>query len=279
MVNHSSDGNIDRRTFVKGAGTVGAIAGGFATPAFANPGKGKGKESGGREPLVDAPVDFKLYWSNVDAESSDPDEPGDFGYPMASSSPTGGLFAQGFDPAGGGLFTTSEIEMTPNGGSLHHTLQFFQGMLMKSKPKPYTLVHTGDGRYESRGQVDNFEARSQQTIKALLERAGFDPRMADHPPISTLAGENWRAVATDRIQMETDDDGPTTMPEWGLTRVDFYSQGGGKPEYTLSLLYVIWVVPGPATKNPRAVHPIPDDVNQVTRDELIAPGRRNLGGQ
>lgn len=274
---------MKRRRFLKGVGAGGAVIGEFTRTAMAK----------GKEPLDDIAVDLVLNYSIVgqgNPDSTAPDTTDHYGYPFTppGNPPTGGFYFAYHDPTEANqtpenpsLFNTSDIEMTPNGGTLHHTLRFFAGFLITkdSKPKPYPLVHKGEGRYESRGQVMNFEAK---------KRAEIPPAFQSLPPfqILTAPDENlkWRAVGTDRVQLVTENGSPTTEPEWGLTRVDFYSRGQGKPQFTISLLYVIWnpdtsAQPVPPPLSPPLTSGIPLDANAVTVNELILPGRLNMGGQ
>jgi hypothetical protein len=93
--------------------------------------------------------------------------------------------------------------------------------------------------------------------------------------VRTLSSEekelSWRAACTDRIQLFVNDDEPTTNPKWGITRVDFYLREKGRPEFKISLLYTIW--------NLEEEGEFSNSAAGVMVDELINPGRLNLGGQ
>lgn len=238
---------IGRRPVLKGAGLALAGLGGLTGSAVAEKG-GNGK--GGKTPLTDRQADVLVYAST---------DGSDFGYPTAP-------FFGGNDPAGGGFFDFGKIEMTPNGGTLHNSFELFAGALLASKPKPYVLVHLGDGLYESGGQVMRFEAKP-------IDQIIFPVPPASLPPIATLAGETWRAVATERAQLGLDADGQPdpTMPEWGVTRVDFYE--GDTNDYALSLLYLIGAdtTERPDDGIPLAAH--------IFAGELMAGGRLNPGGK
>jgi hypothetical protein len=236
----------------------------------------KPRKTKGKIPLEDGPAEFRVYVANADDASEDLDEPGDFNYPRNPS-------IASEDPKGG-LFDASDIEKTPNGKTLHHTLRFFQGFLLtKNRGKPYVLIHEGDGRFTERGQHMNFEARSTDGLKRRLREARVDPSFADREPLATLAGNEWRAVGNDVVQF-AEDPAQSRRIQWSLTRVDFYRRGGGPPQCELSALYVIY--PNldengePTDANPAdpTLRPIPGAVRQVGR-ELITDGHANLGGQ
>ncbi|MDX1745290.1 MAG: hypothetical protein R3324_05075 [Halobacteriales archaeon] len=186
------------------------------------------------------------------------------------------------DPTGTSLFDPSEIEMTPNGNTLHHSLRFFNGWIIDRMPKPYPLVHEQNGRYTERGQSMNFTARSFGAIKAELKAfalsLGRDPAdllaLVNFEPLEALAGKRWRAVGNDVVQLMAKGD---PHPMFALTRIDFYTRGGGPPELDQSLLYVIWpdkesdegeLFPGS----------IPSDI-KLEAEALIESGAANLGGQ
>lgn len=277
---------IGRRPVLKGAGATLAALGGVTGSVAA--GKGGGKGSGGH--LADTTADFVQYWSRVDDEANDPNSPIDFGFPLTavpqspinpSNTGDGDWFLAGTDPGnGGGLFDGSTIEITPNHQTLHHSLRFFAGIVMAGKAKTYTLVNLGAGLFESRGQTTNFTARPTAQIQAGLvqafmaqgipqaqaeQLAGF---LASNPPFSVLAGEKWRAVATERLKVDLSGTEPYDS-EWATTRVDFYSRGGGKATYELSLLYTLWMQGNNAAAG--------QAVNYGS--QLITDGRLNPGGQ
>lgn len=266
-----------RRRLLKRAGVTLATLGGMASSAAADGGSGNGE----RRRLADPAVKFTIYWSGVDETAGDPDAPGEFGFPDGPPGPDGGPFFGGTDPGGGaGLFDGRDIEISPNERTLHHSLRFFAGLVMEGKAKPYSLVNLGGGLFESRGQTTNFEARSADEIEARLTRAltalGLSDaeaaaraeQLAGTPPLGTLAGGRWRAVASERLQVDLGGDPPYTT-NWSATRVDFYSRGGGKPGYTLSLIYTIWL-PGDAAARRGAVG---------HSRSLVTGGRLNSGGQ
>lgn len=247
---HLPDDTLDRRSYVRRLGITAAALGGLSTPAVAS----------GDDTLAPTPGAFSVYYST----DSDSDSLDDFDFP---SEP----FLGGPNPGGDeGLFDSSEIRITPNRDTLHHELQVFAGLVMKDDPKPYTLVNEGDGLFEARGQTVNFTARSKETIGTLLGSVGLPPELADAPPLSTLAEERWRAVATEQLKVELE---PPFNYEWASTRVDFYSRGDGPPEHSLSLIYALW-----------ADTDVIDEDDPQTKaiestEELITSGRLNMGGQ
>lgn len=254
---------IGRRPVLKGAGVALAGLGGLANPVAA--------KKGGRTTLTDQSADILVYWSGVgpndgDRESDNPNDAEEFGFPSESPGPTDGLFLPVHDPPGG-AFDFGDIEMTPNGGTLHNSWQLFSGGLMASDPKPYVLVHKGGGLYESRGQVMRFEARELNDI--------MPPEFRPSPPAQILQGHTWRAVATDQARLGLNANGrpDPAAPEWGVTRIDFYH--ARTHEFFLSLLYVIVA---DDTGSPF------DGIQKVgeastVASELITGGRLNLGGQ
>ena len=266
-----------RRSILRST-TIGLGLAGFLTSTHGVGAKKQGKptKTNGKIPLEDGPAEFRVYVAKADDASKDLDEPGDFTYPRSPS-------IASEDPKGG-LFDASDIEKTPNGKTLHHSLRFFQGFLLtKNRGKPYVLIHEGDGQFTERGQHMNFEARSTDALKRRLREARVDPSFAEREPLATLAGKEWRAVGNDVVQFAGD---PTKSRRirWSLTRIDFYSRGGGRPQCELSALYVIY--PNldengkPTEANPAdpRLRPIPGTVRQEGRD-LITDGRANLGGQ
>jgi len=246
---------------------------GLGLGALATPVAGRKSDQGGRTSLVDGDAEYRIY---VSKDTDSPDTPEAFDYPNAP-------VLAGEDIDNGGLFDASDIEKTPNGQTLHHSLQFFQGLLIrKNRGKPYVMTHQGDGRFVSKGQSINFEARTKAELQALLARAGY-PDLTETEPFATLAGGRWRAVARDVVQF-VDDDPATNTIAWSLTRVDFYTRGGGKPSYELSALYVIYPnldadwQPTPANPLDPTIRPILPPAKAAGFD-LIADGRANLGGQ
>lgn len=267
-----------RRGILKSA-CVGLGLAGLTVPVQAGPpedGPNGNGTTGGKTPLLDGVAEFKLYVGRADDGPDEPDEPGAFGYPerprIASEDPVGGLFDAG------------NIEKTPNGQTLHHTFEFFQGLLISTKKaKPYVLRHEGDGRFVSEGQHVNFEARTSRELRALFEKAEVDPALADREPLATLAGGQWRAVGNDIVQFLGDPERSRRLHS-SVTRVDFYSRGGGPLEYELSALYVIYPnvdedgQPTPADPTDPTLRPIPPTTRRFGT-ELITDGRSNPGGQ
>lgn len=270
----------NRRSYLKTLGILGTTGLGSTGLTTAKR-KGNGNNKGGKKGLDPVPLGFILNYSTVgssDHNSNEPNEIGHYGYPPSESSESGALYYGGKDD--GEMFDITNIELTPNGNTLHHSLQFFAGMLISddSKLKEYILVHRGDGRYVSRGQVMNLKTRTGQNLLQILKQniPEFEDLDELPPPFSILTSPekelSWRAACSDRIQLVTDDEGnPTTTPEWGITRTDFYSRGRGKPEFTISLLYTIW--------NPLREGQFSESAAGVMINELISPGRLNLGGQ
>lgn len=254
--------SVNRRTLLTGIGLAGLSVGSVGTVAA----------RGGRTPINNEPVDILVCWS------SDP-EPNDFGYPDTPTDNERGVFFAAHDPADErGMFDFSKFELTSNGQSMHNTFELFHGMLVASDAPSYPLVHQGDGRYESRGQVMNFETRAVEDIPLVAPEANQNEATEIPPPIAILADDSWRAVGNDISKLETDADGsPKPNGEWGVTRVDIYSQGGGPPEYVLSLLYLMWVTEKRNGPSP-IIGPIPEGAHFAAQ-ELIGQGVSNLGGQ
>jgi hypothetical protein len=290
---------VGRRRFVSALGATGITLTGVSTSAAAsannrrtsgeksaNGSGNKGNESGGdsrgKRQLADGSVDLLVYWSSGDA-------PNEFDYPSPSADPGSdspgisdsdrGLFFAANDPKDGGLLDYTRFELTSNGETLHNDFELFQGAINASKPKPYTLTHEGDGIFESRGQVLNFEALPYEETP-FSEQLDIDRERL--PPIDILSGERWRAVGSDRTKLATDDDGdPLPSGQWGVTRVEVYSQGDGKPAYELSLLYLIWGARDPERRDPtpaELIEEIPEGADEAAR-ELIEAGQLNRGGQ
>lgn len=265
MTNHH-DPNIGRRTVLKGTGVSLAALAGLASPVAA----GKGK----RKSLLDGPAEFRLYWSDEDKTADDPDKPGDFDYPstpfLLSEDPND------MDPEKDGLFDASEIEMTPNGKALHHTLRFFNGFLIeRNQGKPYILKNRG---LDQETGLYRFAAHNQEmTFRAVSQEELADTQIGNGayvPPFSTLAGGKWRALGREVIFILPGEDGsPGRLAPYSATRVDFYGLGGGSPEFELSLLYIIY-----PNEKKDSVEPIPT-VPFRTGGKFITDGRRNLGGQ
>lgn len=253
----------NRRRYLKGVGLGLATVVGVSAPAAADE----------ENTLEEPPGFFAIYAGGASGAAN---EPSDFGFPEAP-------FFSGANVGGeGGLFDGDGIRITPNQNTLHHNLRFFAGLLMERKPKPYPLVHHGGGYFESRGQTVNFTARSADDMQAAIEHA-MPPELAElklpyNLPLSTLAGGKWRAVATDQMQVDLTGD-PQYASEWANTRVDFYTRGGGRPEYKLSLLYVLWADQDALTFNPEEDPPAPEGTVKKKAKELIRAGKLNMGGQ
>lgn len=292
---HDTTPWIDRRTVLKGSGVALAGLGGLATPVAA-----KGK----RVSLLDGPAEFQLFWSGADGDPTDADEPADFGYPSDPSDlpfdgSGNGAFLGGEDPTGG-LFDASDIEMTPNGKTLHHTLQFFGGFLMdRNRGKPYTLVNEGivpvSGipglpaayRFAARGQHITFDAVSQEELIAALGQLADASVEGSSAPLFSLAGGRWRAVGSEVLYVAPDPDNdykPGRIAPFSSTRVDFYTRSRGRPAHALSLLYVIYpdFDPDPADPangtGPLLFQSIPQTIYEEGL-AMVSRGPLNLGGQ
>ncbi|WP_144904422.1 hypothetical protein [Halobellus captivus] len=266
-----TDSQNTRRSFIRSA------AFGLGLGALATPVAGRKSGQSERTSLVDGPAEYRIYIAESDSRSESPNTPAEFDYPndpvLASE-----------DPADGGLFDASAIEKTPNGETLHHSLQFFQGLLMrKERGKPYVMVHQGDGRFVSKGQSVNFEARTTAELETLFEQAGFDSGLTVTEPFATLAGGRWRAIARDIVQFLGDPE-TSQIIAWSLTRVDFFTRGRGRPSHELSALYAIYPNVdedgNSVSANPRnpEITPMPGPTRDAG-EALIAEGRPNLGGQ
>ena len=264
-----------RRNVVKSA-AIGVGLGSLSVPVLGRPDE-NGDGEGGRVSLVDGPAEFRVFVGRAsDDGTDDPKRDSEFGYParptLASEDPDGGLF------------DASEIEKTREGSTLHHTLQFFQGFLMRTgRGKPYALVHEGDGRFRARGQHVNFEARTTTELKVLFSRFGLNPALADAEPLATLAGGTWRGVGNEVVQFWGDPEESRRIL-WSATRIDFYDRDRGRPSYELSALYVVYPnLDGDG--NPTEANPADPTIGAMPRDarkagrELITDGRANLGGQ
>jgi len=250
---------LGRRPVLKGAGATLAALGGLGAIGTAAAKSGNGHGPGH---LNDLPADITLLWS-VDGTTFDPF----FQY-------TDGT---GNDPTN--IFDFSQIEMSPNGGTLHNAWTFFYGRMLASKPKPYPLVHQGGGVYRSEGQVMKFDVQTPDGVVSGpydIDALRYPPiEQVPHslwgtlfPPVAELAGGTWRAVGTEEAVLELDGNGdPTANPAYAATRIDVYTTG--HPEYVLSLLYVI------------AQHGVPEYAQGAygLAASLIAGGRLNPGGQ
>lgn len=247
----------NRRSYLKGLGIGAAAIGGLSAPAAAS----------GDDTLKLTPGSFSVYGSVAD----EPDELDEFGFPDDP-------FLAGLNPIEDKpLFDSSDIRITPNRNTLHHELQVFAGLLMECKPKPYTLVRIDDdGLFEARGQTVNFTARSMEEIAGRVKElppelfGEASPTLFEALPL--LAGEKWRAVATERIKVDLSD-GPDFDYEWAATRVDLYSRGGERPEHTLSLIYVLWA------DTQYIEEPEPQEKAEEYAKDLIEAGPLNMGGQ
>lgn len=256
----------NRRQYLKSVG-IGAVSlAGLSSPAAAKK----------NTTLADPPGYLTIYTGGGSDAPNDPNEADDFGFPEAP-------FFGGVHPGGGnGIVGGNEIRITPNRRTLHHDLRLFGGLVMEDKPKPYVLVNQGGGLFESRGQIANFTARPADAIYnaivGVLNEDTADYLMSPGSPLSTLAGKKWRGVATDRMDVEVEVDEPYAND--AITRVDFYERGRGKPEYTLSLLYVLWNDPAPDPS--LAPSEIPGEMpgeTETRTEEVIEGGRLNMGGQ
>lgn len=274
-MNHQQE-IIGRRTVLKGTGVTLAGLAGLASPAAAAKGK--------RTSLVDGPAEYQLFWSTGD----DPSTLGEFGYPVdqtetpdpSDPSTPNGAFIAGEDGKGG-LFDGSEIEMTPNGKTLHHTLRFFNGYIIeRNQGKPYTLKNRGVDqttdlyRFSAHNQEMTFRAVSQDDLSKTPIGRG-----ANYPPFSILAGEKWRALGREVLFLKPDPNGdPSPISLGSATRIDFFGLSAGSPEYELSLLYIIYPNAGAANPNDPDFQSIPD-VPYESGKSFITDGRRHLGGQ
>ena len=230
---------------------------------------------GGRTPLENEPVDILVYAGSGNTD----DAFGFFEEPAHEDS--GPVFAM-HDPVDGGMFDFGKFELTPNSQTMHNTFELFHGLLIKSKPPSYPLVHQGEGQYESRGQVMNFETRDEDDIEAALSQGLEDEDNEEEPPffgfLEDLAEQEFRAVGNDISQLKTDDGEPVPKGKWGVTRVDLFSQKGGPREFVISLLYVMWV----NEDGDPAVEPTLGDAPGKAKDSaytLIKQGVSNPGGQ
>lgn len=258
----------NRRRYLKSVGLGAAALVGLSSPVAAE-----------KEYWLGDPPGYLRVYSSEGTDS--PDDPDDFDFPGEP------FFATCHPGNGEGLVGGDTIRITPDQNTLHHYLQFFAGFVMKDDPKPYVLVNRGESPYfesddqtveifESRGQTVNFTARSptgieDEILKAIVEEGLDLPPDPESPFLELLmsfANKKWRAVATDRMNVVVDhDDGPFAKD--AITRVDFYERDKGRPEYTRSLLYVLWEG---SNQN------IPLDTVEQT-GQIITDGRLNLGGQ
>lgn len=121
----------------------------------------------------------------------------------------------GYDDTGD-LYDTSNIKKSPNGQTLHDVLAFFQGYLLKRDYfKPFVMTKVVDGLYKSKGELINYEFKED-----LPE--GWEE----------YEGEKRRAVVTTWLKL--DEDG---QYKWKVERVDYFTRGGGKPEYFSTNIY------------------------------------------
>lgn len=261
----------NRRRFLTGLGAAGAALGALPTSTLANDGENEGRQS-----LATGSLDFTIFSSRLgEVSDDDPDTVDEFGYPDDP------MF-RFHDHSGTAFFDPSQIVMTPDGTTLHHALRFFNGWLIDRRPKPYVLVHEANGRYTERGQTMSFTAKTEAEIQAQLDQlaeanqALFEEVSArlTPEPLFALAGKRWRAVGNDIVQLVAKND---PRPRYALTRIDFYTQRGGKAQLSQSLLYVLWPRSG-ADPDEFAPGPMPDEADSHAQ-AMIAAGKANLGGQ
>lgn len=283
---HENRSHLNRRTVLKSSGIALAGLGGLTSTVAAG-GKGDG---GKRVSLFDGPAEFQLFWSGADDPPTKAGEEAEFGFPsdpfLATEDPN-----DMYDDREG-IFDASEIEMTPNGQTLHHTFRPLGGKLIEGgRGKPYTLINRGlvSGSpiplysFEAKGQILNFEAKDEgepemDEIIGLIGILGGDPT-----PITTLAGGRWRAVGSEIIYVLDEGGEPSRKAPYSVTRVDFYDRSSRPMAFALSILYVIYpnldengnVVPAnPTNPDIRTIPMLP----QATGAQFIRRGPRNQGG-
>ena len=254
-------GSSTRRSLIRAIGAGGLLTS-VATATAAAQGNGAGNGKGGerrnqtgrgRESLPSIEVNYAIYaWKGE--QSPDVVYPGS---PMAFGSD---------DPEDdNSLFDSSDLKWTSNRNTLHHGFRFTPGHQLVGKPKPYTLVHEGGGKYRTRGQVVNFRLTEDVSLPFPNLPEG------DFPEGGTFAEGRYRAVARETIALIVPD-------VWAVTRVEFYTRGRGEPELLASLLYLL----GTETFLPKNDIGIPiadgeDFVEEV--DSFITAGPANQGGQ
>lgn len=278
-----------RRSVLKGSGIALAGLGGLATPVAAKGGKGE------RTTLRDGPTEFQLFWSGVNGPPTVADGIDDFGYPAEPDDMDGSPFLASEDPDDtppndkGGLFNAADIEMTPNGKTLHHHFRPFGGVLMEGdRGKPYTLVNHGlllgtpFYQFVAEGQLLNFDAVDMDELSGLMESIGG---LHDPIPIMMLAGGTWRAVGREIIYVLQGDDGkPSRLAPFSVTRVDFYDRSVRPMEFALSILYLLYPNlnengnPTPADPENPNIQKLPD-IAHATGMQFIKQGPRNPGGR
>lgn len=286
---HDNRSHLDRRTVLKSSGIALAGLGGLTSTVAA---RGNGNE-GKRVSLLEGPAEFQLFWSGVDGDPSEANELTDFGYPTDPADipfdgkGSNGAFFATEDPIGG-LFNASQIEMTPNGQTLHHTFRPLGGnMLKRGRGKPYTLVNRGlvPGAplyaFEAKGQLLNFEAKDENELAgiiSMISSLGGDPM-----PITKLAGGRWRAVGSEVIYVRDINGQPSRQAPYSVTRVDFYDRSSKPMNFALSILYVIYPNLN-GGKNPVPADPMGPTMEAIplppyaTGDQFIQQGPRNQGG-
>ena len=174
------------------------------------------------EPIESAPspVAYALYAEPARPPSGAADLP-----PSAASpdAPTGFCFpdrpAVAGTDADGTVFDTTAASLAADFETIHYRLQF------GGRTQPYRLVHVGEGTYESRGGVMEFEWSDDerfQELDAFLDR--------DHP---------YRITVHDVVQLEA----PGGRFDWSVSRADVIDLVADEP--VVSLLYVVWRVGPP----------------------------------
>lgn len=206
-----------RRSVLKTIGGLAVASGTFTGVSMAN----------NLDEVNRHPADVLMY-------SGEGDDPDDFGYP------DGSIWSA--HDGDGSLYPPFEV--TPNGQTLHDTLDFFGWPELGSKD--FVLTHGGDGQYEAKGEVINYE----------------------------FEGASRRVVVTDLAKL--DEKGGAF--DWQATRADYFDRnsngGAGGIEYFSTYIYLIWSATNDSNPDPD----LPGKLKNVGR-QLIKAGPANPGGQ
>ena len=199
-----------RRTFLKGLGASGAVAGiGAAAMTRADNGR-----SGAASALEASPsaVSFDHYASLAGQAGGDG---GDATPAEAYGFPTHPM-AAGSDPSGQ-LFDTTVPTVSADGETITYVLRF------GGEPTPYRLVHRGGGTYRAVDATVTFEWSERELFPL---------------PFLTV-GETYRAEVREVVQLYA----PGGAYDWSTTRTDLIDPATDRA--VVSVLTVVWDDDGP----------------------------------
>ena len=174
------------------------------------------------EPFESAPspVAYALYADparpppgapDLPPSAASPDTPTGFGFPDRPA-------VAGTD-ADGTVFDTTAASLAADFETIHYRLQF------GGRTQPYRLVHVGEGTYESRGGVMEFEWSDDERFQEL--------------DAFLVRGHPYRITVNDVVQLEA----PGGRFDWSVSRADVVDVEADEP--VVALLYVVWRVGPP----------------------------------